>query len=197
MKRIFVATTAAALLAVPFAAVAQERAAVAVAQTEAVVKVVKIDRKARTVTFQGPKGRTQTLNVPKEAQNFDRVKVGSLFRVRYVEAIAVALQRGATASVSTGRTVQLAPKGGAPGGVVTQTATLRAKVVAIDYAGREIALKGPKGRVLSLKVADDVEGFADVKVGDSVAVAYTQALALEMLPEEGGKPKVAPTPKKN
>lgn len=197
MKRIFVATTAAALLAVPFAAVAQERAAVAVAQTEAVVKVVKIDRKARTVTFQGPKGRTQTLNVPKEAQNFDRVKVGSLFRVRYVEAVAVALQRGATASVSTGRTVQLAPKGGAPGGVVTQTATLRAKVVAIDYAGREIALKGPKGRVLSLKVADDVEGFADVKVGDSVAVAYTQALALEMLPEEGGKPKVAPTPKKN
>jgi hypothetical protein len=197
MKRMFVAASAVAVLALPFALSAQERAAIAVTQTEAVVKVIKIDRKARTVTFQGPKGRTQTLTVPKEAQNFDRVKVGSTFKVRYVEAIAVALQRGATASVSTGRTVQLAPKGGTPGGVVTNTATLRATVVAIDYASREIALKGPKGNVLSLKVADDVEGFADVKVGDSVAVAYTQALALAMLPEEGGKPKAAPTPKKD
>ena len=196
MKRIFVATTTAALLAVPFAA-AQERAAVAVAQTEAIVKVIKIDRKARTVTFQGPRGRTETLTVPKEAQNFDRVKVGSSFKVRYVEAMAVALQRGATASVSTGRTVQLAPKGGTPGGVVTDTVTLRATVEAIDYASREIALKGPKGKVVALKVADEVEGFADVKVGDSVAVAYTQALALQMLPEESGKPKAAPTPKKD
>ena len=145
MKRIFVATTTAALLAVPFAAAAQERAAVAVAQTEAIVKAIKIDRKARTVTFQGPRGRTETLTVPKEAQNFDRVKVGSSFKVRYVEAMAVALQRGATASVSTGRTVQLAPKGGTPGGVVTDTVTLRATVEAIDYASREIALKGAQG----------------------------------------------------
>ena len=197
MKRIFVATTTAALLAVPFAAAAQERAAVAVAQTEAIVKAIKIDRKARTVTFQGPRGRTETLTVPKEAQNFDRVKVGSSFKVRYVEAMAVALQRGATASVSTGRTVQLAPKGGTPGGVVTDTVTLRATVEAIDYASREIALKGPKGKVVALKVADDVEGFAEVKVGDSVAVAYTQALELAMLPEESGKPKAAPTPKKD
>jgi hypothetical protein len=197
MKAIFVAATAIALLAVPLAAAAQEKAAVTVAQTEAVVKVIKIDRKARTVTFQGPKGRTETLQVPKEAQNFDRVKVGSSFKVRYVEAVAVALLRGGTASASADRQVRLAPKGGTPGGVVVNTATVSATVEAIDYASREVALKGPKGNVLALKVADDVPGFADVKVGDSLTVAYTQALALEMLPEEGGKPKAAPTPKKD
>jgi hypothetical protein len=197
MKGIFVAATAVALLAVPLAAAAQEKAAVTVAQTEAVVKVIKIDRNARTVTFQGPKGRTETLQVPKEAQNFDRVKVGSSFKVRYVEAVAVALLRGGTASASADRQVRLAPKGGTPGGVVVNTATVSATVEAIDYASREVALKGPKGNVLALKVADDVQGFADVKVGDSLTVAYTQALALEMLPEEGGKPKAAPTPKKD
>lgn len=196
MKGIFVAA-ALAVLALPFAAAAQEKAAVTVAQTEAVVKVVKIDRKARTVTFQGPKGRQETLQVPKEAQNFDRVKVGSSFKVRYVEAVAVALQRGGTASASADRTVRLAPKGGTPGGVVVNTATISATVEAIDYASREVALKGPKGNVLALKVADDVQGFADVKIGDSLTVAYTQALALEMLPDEGGKPKAAPTPKKD
>jgi len=197
VKRIFVAASAAAVLAAPFAVCAQERAAVTVAQTEAVVKVVKIDRKARTVTFQGPKGRQETLQVPKEAQNFDRVKVGSSFKIRYVEAVAVALQRGGTASASAERTVRLAPKGGTPGGVVVDTSTISATVEAIDYASREVALKGPKGNVLALRVADDVQGFADVKVGDSLTVAYTQALALEMLPEERGKPKAAPTPKKD
>jgi hypothetical protein len=200
MNRIFAAATAFALLAAPFAAGAQERTAVTVAQTEAVVKVIKIDRKARIVTFRGPTGRIETLQVPKEAQNLDRVKVGSLFRMRYVEAVAVALQRGGMASASADRTVRLAPKGGTPGGVVVDTATLTATVEAIDYASREVALKGPKGNVLALRVADDVQGFDDVKVGDSVSVAYTQALALEMLPEQGapsGKPKAAPTPKKN
>jgi hypothetical protein len=195
MKKILVAASAAAVLALSLAAAAQEKAAVTVAQTEAVVKVIKIDRKARTVTFQGPRGRTETLTVPKEAQNFDRVKVGSSFKVRYVEAAAVALQRGGTASASADRTVRLAPKGGTPGGVVVNTSTLTATVEAIDYANRQVALKGPKGNVLALRVADDLQGFNDVRVGDSVTVAYTQALALEMLPDEGGKPKAAATPK--
>ena len=196
MKIIF-AATAAALLAVPFAAPAQDKAAVVVGQTEAVVKVVKIDRKARTVTFQGPRGRQETLSVPKEAQNFDKVKVGSNFKVKYVEAVAVALQRGGTPAATAERQVRLAPKGGTPGGVVVETATVTAKVVAIDYANREVALTGPKGNMMALHVADDVQGFADVKLGDTVAVAYTQALALEMLPEPAGPPKALPTPKKD
>ena len=193
MKRIFVAATSAALLAAPLAAPAQERAAVVVGQTEAVVKVVKIDRKARTVTFQGPRGNTQTLQVPKEAQNLDQVKVGSTFKMKYVEAVAVALQKGGKASATADRHVRLAPKGGNPGGIVVDTATVSAKVQAIDYANREVALKGPKGNVVALHVADEVHGFSDVKVGDTVSVAYTRGLALEMLPEPG--PKAKPTPK--
>lgn len=195
MKSRFAATVAAGVLALPLAAPAQDRGAVVVGQTEAVVKVIKIDRKARTVTFQGPRGNTQTLNVPKEAQNLDRVKVGSSFRMKYVEAVAVALKRGGAASAAVDRQVHLAPKGGTPGGVVVHTATVTAKVVAIDYADREVALSGPKGGVMGLHVADDVQGFDDVRVGDTVTVAYTQALALEMLPEPSGPPKALPTPK--
>jgi hypothetical protein len=56
-----------------------------------------------------------------------------------------------------------------------------------------MALKGPKGRVVALTVADDVQGFDQLKVGDTVAVAYAQALALQMLPEPG--PKAKPSPK--
>ena len=195
MKKVLFAATAAWAMALAFGASAQGKGAVTVSQTEAVVKVTKIDRKARTVTFQGPRGNSRTLTVPKEAQNFDKVKVGALFRVKYVEAVAVALQKGGTASASADRHVQLAPKGGTPGGVAVDTVMLKAKVEAIDYADREVALKGPKGNVVALKVSDDVQGLESVKVGDTVTVAYARALALEMLPEPAGPPKALPTPK--
>ncbi len=195
MKSIVAAAGAVSVLTLACAVQAQEKASVAVAQTEAVVKVVKLDRKARTVTIQGPRGRQLTLNVPKEAQNFDKVKVGSTFKARYVEAVAVALQRGGTPSASADQQVRLAPKGGTPGGVLVKTVQLTAKVEAIDYATREVALKGPKGNVVALTVSDDVHGLDQVKVGDTVGVAYAQALALEMLPEAGGEAKAAPASK--
>jgi len=192
MKKILVAATVVCILAFPFAPGAQEKGAVVVGQTEAVVKVVNIDRQARTVTFQGPRGNRVTMKVPKEAQNFDQVKVGSTFKVKYVEAVAVAMQRGGTASASADRTVRLAPKGGTPGGVIVNTAQISATVEAIDYANREVAVKGPKGNILAFKVADDVQGFNEVKIGDSIALVYAEALAMEMLPSG---PKARPTPK--
>src|SRR5262252_9068522 len=195
MKWILLAGTAVSTLLFALAAAAQGKAAVTVAQTEAVVKVIKIDRKARTVTFQGPRGNQRTLTVPKEAQNLDKVKVGSTFRVKYVEAVAVAMQRGGAAVATADRQVQLAPKGGTPGGVVVDTVVLKARVEAIDYADREVALKGPKGNIVAVRVADDVQGLENVKVGDTVTVAYARALALEMLPEPAGPPKALPTPK--
>jgi len=193
MKRILLTAAVLSILALVPAARAQERGAVTVAQTEAVVKVIKIDRKARTVTFQGPRGNTQTLNVPKEAQNFDQVKVGSLFRVKYVEAVAVALGRGGQAAVTTDQQVRLAPKGGTPGGVVVNTARISAKVEAIDYASREVAVRGPKGNLRAFKVSEDVQGLAQVNIGDTISVIYAEALALEMVEAPG--PKAKPTPK--
>ncbi len=193
MKNIFVAAAAVSVVAFAPAAAAQDKGAIVVGQTEAVVKVVKIDRKARTVTFQGPRGNQVTMNVPKEAQNLDRVKVGSLFNVKYVEAVAVGLQRGGKASVSTDQQVRLAPKGGTPGGVVVTTAKISAKVEAIDYANREVAVRGPKGNVRAFRVADEVQGLNEVKIGDTISVVYAEALALEMLPEPG--PKAKPSPK--
>lgn len=194
MKKILVAASAAVLLAAPFAAWAQAEGAVEVSQTEAVVKVVNLDRTARTVTVQGPRGRMVTLNVPKEAQNFDKVKVGSTFKVRYVEAVALALQRGGAASASVDKIVRLAPKGGTPGGVVVNTLRISATVEAIDYANREVAVKGPKGNIVALKVANSVQGLADVDIGDRITLVYAESIAMEMLP---AGPKAKPTPKKD
>jgi hypothetical protein len=192
VKKFFVVAAGIPILAFSTLAAAQGKGAVVVGQTEAIVKVVTIDRNARTVTFRGPRGNEVTMNVPKEAQNLDRVKPGATFRVRYVEAVAVGVTKGGQASAGTEKTVQLAPRGGTPGGVVVNTSHISAEVVAIDYANREVALRGPQGRVRAFKVADQVQSLNEVKVGDTVAVVYAEALALEMVSEPGPKAKATP-----
>ena len=77
---------------------------------------------------------------------------------------------------------------------MVNTARISATVVAIDYTNREVAVKGPKGNVVALKVADDVQGFADVQIGDRITLVYAESLAMEMQPHG---PKAKPTPKKD
>jgi hypothetical protein len=177
MKRMAVAA-AFAVLALP--ASAQVRGgAVAVQETEAVVTVIKVDRQARVVTFRGPSGGEATLQVPPEAQNLDKVSPGQQYRMRYVEAIAIDIRKGGKPSAAVDERVALAPKGAKPGGLVVRTKQVAGVVEAVDYTQRYVAVRGPKGRVAALKVADDVP-LGQFTAGDRIAVTYTEALAIEM-----------------
>lgn len=191
MKSSLIAAAAFATLAfAPFADAQVQGAAVVTGEAEAVVTVVSVDRKARTVTVRGPEGRTMKINVPPEAQNLDKVKKGSRFQVRYVESVAVALSKGGTASASSNQTVRLAPKGGTPGGVVVNTHQISATVEALDRTHRTIAVKGPKGNELEFQVAPEVQ-LEGINLGDLVTVVYAEALAMEMLPKESKAAKSA------
>ena len=165
-------------------------AAVVVDETEAVVTVTKVDTKARTVTFRGPKGGVATLTVPKEAQNLDRVKPGQQYKLKYVEAVAVAIQKGGKPAAAAAEEVKLAPKGGKPGGAMARTVHLAGVVDAIDYTNRYVAVRGPKGNTVSLKVADDVP-LNELAAGDRISVTHTQALAIEMVAQAPAKKQSA------
>ena len=174
----------AALLAVPAVAFAQPRGAVDTQQIEAVVTVTKVDQKARTVTFKGPQGNLRTLEVPPEAQNLDKVKPGDRFKVVYAEALVLALTpQGGKPSASVDKQVTLAPKGGTPGGQVVRTAQVTGVIDAIDYKNRYVALRGPGQQTYALPVSDEVKELDKVKVGDTVTVAFSQGLALQMIAE--------------
>jgi hypothetical protein len=69
----------------------------------------------------------------------------------------------------------------APGkAAVTQAVEVRAIVVGIDKAGRTVDLKGPKGRVVTLAVSEEVRNFDQVQLGDNLVVRYVRALTLEL-----------------
>jgi len=185
MKTLLLAATAAALVgATP--AQAQPNAAVAGAEVEALVTVVSVDKQKRTVVFRGPRGNEVELQVPPEAQNLDQVKKGSVFRVKYAEAVAVAITRGGAPSKGDEQSIQVAKKGANPGGAATRTRHISGVVEAIDLKTRYIALRGAQ-RSVSLQVGNDVK-LEELKVGDRIGIAYTQGLALEMVPQEKPKP---------
>ena len=182
MMRIPKLTAIACLVALNASAGEQPKAAaIAVDASEAVVELVSIDRSARVAVVRGPQGGTLTVELPAEAQNLDRVKPGDKFKMRYVEALALDLRKGGSASASELQTVELAPKGGTPGGRVTRTKQVTAVVGAIDRSKRTVAVKGPGGNTVSLKVRDEVRSFDEIAVGDTISLTYTEAVMMQMI----------------
>jgi hypothetical protein len=114
------------------------------------------------------------------------VKPGDLFRLRYIEALALSLNKGGKASGSETQAVKLAPKGGTPGGAVVNTKQMTTVVTAVDRPTRTLTVRGPQNNAVTLKVAEEVRAFDDVGVGDTIAVTYTEALALQMMPGARG-----------
>lgn len=191
MKR----TILAAALLVPMLAFAQAKGAIVTDQVEAVVTVTKVDPKARTVTVRGPRGNLATLDVPKESQNLDQVKPGDRFKITYAEAAVIALTRGGQPEAKVEESVSLAPKGAKPGGYKVKTQMISGVIDAIDYKNRYIAVRGPKGNTVALPVSSEVKDFDKVMVGDKITIAYSQALAIQMVPQE--KPKKPAAKKKS
>ena len=189
-----IAALACSLALLPAAQAQVKDAAVVVGETEAVVTVTKVDVKTRTVSFRGPKGGVATLTVPPEAQNLDKVKPGQQYKMKYVESVAVAITKGGQPSATAGEQVKVAPKGGNPGGMVVRAIQLSGVVDAVDYTSRYIAVRGPKGNVHSLKVADDVK-LEQLSAGDRISLSYTEALAIDMVAQAPAK-KAAPKKEK-
>ena len=67
---------------------------------------------------------------------------------------------------------------GKPGAVVVDVASITATVEAIDYDKRTVALNGPRGNVVVLKVRPDVKNFKQIKAGDRVTTKYYESTAI-------------------
>jgi predicted thioesterase len=91
------------------------------------------------------------------------------------------------ANVALAQTPASPAKGGGVGNTVKVTAT----VTKIDQATREISLKAADGQVYTFVADDAVQNFAQIKKGDVVTAAYTEALAYEV--KKGGNAAVAAT----
>jgi hypothetical protein len=180
-----IACSAAMILALASAAPAQDKPGVVAADiVDAVLTVRGVNYAQRLVTFATSDGEVSTIKVPDEAQNLDQVYAGARFKVRYVESVVIGVAGVATQpAASDVQTVELAPKGETPGGTIVNVKQVTARVEAIDYAARMIAVRGPLGGLRHFDVGPEVQRFDNIRVGDTVVLRYTEALGLKMIKE--------------
>lgn len=151
---------------------------------EVVVVVRAVDQEARKVVIETPDGVRATIVVPPHAQNLDQVSVGSRFRMRYLQSVAVLISpEGGEPSAAEVTEMQLAEKGATPGGAVVNVRQVQARVEEIDYATRTVVLTGPDGNRVKVTADESVRRLAEVKPGDMVVVRYTEGLAMQMIKE--------------
>lgn len=155
------------------------RVSVDVIKLTGTVKAVDLDKK--TVTVEGSSGRVETIDA-KEARNLDQVKVGDKVTVTYTQALAVFVRKSdEPPSASEKQTVQLAPKGQKPGGVVARTVELTGTIQSVDAQKRMVDVTVPAGDVRTFKVDPRVKNLSQVKKGDQVVLRYTESVALSVV----------------
>jgi len=143
--------------------------------------VTAIDKAKRTVTVKGPRGKTKTLTVGKEARNFDQVKVGDMITLTYMEAITLSLEKaeGAKPGKTVTEELKRAAPGEKPAGVMSSQTTIVGTVTAIDAKTQLVTVRGPEGNEVDIKVEDPAK-LKNVKTGDLVKATYTEALAISV-----------------
>ena len=149
--------------------------------------VEAVDLEKRIVTLKGEQGNVFDLKVGEQAKNLPQVKVGDLVTVQYYESLAFEVTKPGQA-VAAGATtgVASAKPGEKPAGVAAGQVTITATVEAIDAKNHYVTLKGPDGKAKEIKVKDP-KNLVNVKVGDQVAITYTEALAIEVTPAKKKK----------
>ena len=140
-----------------------------------------IDHTARVVTLKDKDGNSGDVYCGPEVQRFDALKIGDNVTFSYQESLVTGIRKpGSAAKPSESSSVTRTP-GAAPGGTIARQFTVTVTIEAIDPKIPSVTIKNEAGRRMSFKVEDakNLEGY---KVGDTVEITYTQALAVSVKP---------------
>ncbi|CDH45754.1 MAG: hypothetical protein IPL59_21075 [Candidatus Competibacteraceae bacterium] len=153
----------------------------------AVGVVQTVDLKNRLVSIKNEDGKIFTIHAGPEVRNLAQIGPGSVVKVEYHEALAMALEKVQSGginvredTVSVGRT----PAGALPGATVEESVQMIGTILAIDKAKRTVLIQGAVHHV-SLKIPANMD-LKDLKAGDQVLARYVQELGVAVGP--------APTP---
>ncbi|APR39882.1 hypothetical protein [Paraburkholderia sp. SOS3] len=151
-------------------------------------KIVGIDAASRTVTLQGPNGRTAMILVSDEVPGFDKLKVGDNVDAEYKNALLVTAEKVKGADKGIRKRVDTQVYQPASGGYQTaKQIEVLATVQKIDRKKRTVTLRGAY-QTQTLDVGPDVD-LKTLKVGDTVHAVFVSAAAVKITPS-GTSPAV-------
>ena len=133
--------------------------------------VQAIDLERRELVLKGQGDKLRTIKVDTGVRNLAQIKAGAPVELTYYEALAVKLDKPATASGLPGQK---------PASMMRGDAEIVGKVTAVDQKNRRITLQSTQDAV-TMKVPDDID-ISTLKAGDPLSASYVQALATSVEP---------------
>lgn len=151
--------------------------------------VVAVDAQARTLVLRGPQGNELGLKVGPEVRNLAQVEVGDTLSVSYYTgflfSIAEPGQAGGDFEVTTGR----AEEGTRPGAAIGATMTGTVEIISVARDGTAVSFRDAQGQIQSIDVPrKEGQAFArKLRSGDLVDIAYSEAVAIGVLPTDSSE----------
>ena len=148
--------------------------------------VLDVDQKTRMVTLRTAEGEVVHFQADESIRNLPQVKKGDVVTTTYYESLALRLREAENEnpSVTVSQSVERAPLGAKPSGMVVWDTTLTAKVTGVDRKKQTVTLEGPQGGRVTLKV-DDPAKLDRAQVGHLVEATYREAVSISV--EKPGK----------
>jgi hypothetical protein len=126
--------------------------------------VASVDLKSRTLALHGPGGHLETLHVDDAVPSLGLVRKGDRVRVSYHRAAELTVRK-----VKPGARAEKTPRG----------RSLVARIAALNPKEGTVTIEQPGGRSMTLEV-DDFSHFEGLRMGDPVAMTYTEARAVSV-----------------
>jgi hypothetical protein len=156
---------------------------------ELTATVEDVDLAKRLITVKGPEGRVVTVYVKPDVPNLDQVKAGDKVDVVYYRAALQAAEKVDSSAERSGTVTERASGAGVvegmPAGVAGRTVRETVEVLDVDPYKKAIAFRDMTGKYREVSVdAPHLEHWLDdLKKGDKVRVAYTEAVAVKVQPK--------------
>ena len=146
-------------------------------------KVEAIDPAKREVTLKGSLGNVVTFVVDKRVKRLNEVKVGDEVTADYYVSLAGELREPTEEEKAHPLTIieggARAPKGAEPAGGVLRAIKVVATVIGLDLPTQSVTLQGPLGNSGTIR-AEHVDKLKQLRLGDTILVTYTEALAISL-----------------
>lgn len=154
---------------------------VALAEAKVTATVENVDVAKRLLTIKGQSGAVETFEVDPAVKNLAQVKKGDVIVIAYYESLAYEVNKAGAAGpgVAASGGVVTAKPGEKPAIGAKRQVTATVTITKIDQAVPSVTMKGPAGNERTIKVMDPKK-LEGVKVGDTVELTYTEALAVSV-----------------
>lgn len=144
-------------------------------------EVIDVDLENRLLTFRGPNKIPVEVHVSEKIRNLNKIKVGDQVKIEYQASLAIYVgEPGSRPKEDLDLVVERPGEEESPGGRALEVLDASALVQSIDKTNRTLTLELDGGEVVTTEMEESLQTLDSLKVGDTIQVRLTKAIAFSL-----------------